>query len=84
MIRPALIASCLTLLTIPIAAADAQVCSGAASFASGPVRLGASLETTDGSKQYGGQLAFGKPAGPFAGVSIGRVDIEDSDESATI
>ena len=83
MIRPVLIASCLTLLALPMADAEAQVCSGVASFASGPVRLGASLETTDGSKQYGGQLAFGKPAGPFAGVSIGRVDIEDSDESAT-
>jgi hypothetical protein len=83
MIRPVLLASCLVVLGIPMADADAQVCAGAASFASGPVRLGASLETSDGSKQYGGQLAFGKPAGPFAGVSIGRVDIDDSDESAT-
>jgi len=73
----------LALFTLPAAKAAAQTCVGTASFASGSVRLGAGIDFAKDAKQYAAQLAFGKAGGPFAAGSIGRVDVDDTDESAT-
>ena len=73
----------LALFTLPAATAAAQACVGTASFASGPARLGVGIDFAKDAKQYGAQIAFGKPGGPFAAGSIGRIDVDDTDESAT-
>jgi len=65
------------------AAADAQSCLGIASFAAGPIRAEGSFTSGDGANLLGAGLAAGKARGPFAGVGINRIDVEESDESVT-
>ncbi len=69
---------------LPVVSAVAQVCVGTASFASGPARVGVGLDFAKDAKQYGAQIAVGKPAGPFAAGSVAMVDIDEIDESATV
>lgn len=56
---------------------SAQLCDGAASFSSGPVRLGAGLSIDSDAQSYGGQVAFGAPSGPFASGSVSSVQYKD-------
>ena len=70
----------LVLLGLPLVSGHAQTCTGTASFGSGPMRIGASVDFAEDVRQYGGQLAVGRAGGPFATLSIGRFDIEDIDE----
>jgi hypothetical protein len=74
---------CLAVSVLSGPVALAQTCVGAASFVSGPARLGAGIDVTDDAKQYGAQIAFGRAAGPFIAGSIGRVEVEGTDETAT-
>ena len=83
MMRLTTITLFLGLCILPMSAALAQTCVGAASFASGPVRLGGSIDVGSDSKQYGAQIAFGKAAGPFAAGTVGMVDFDDTDDSGT-
>jgi hypothetical protein len=73
----------LILSTIYATAATAQTCGGTASFASGPVRIGAGIDDGNGARVYGAQIAAGKPAGPFVGGGIGRIELDDFDASGT-
>lgn len=62
---------------------DAQTCQGAASYRSGPMRVGAGLEFQDGANTYGAAFGFGSPAGPFASVGLGRTEYKDIDGNGT-
>ncbi len=73
----------LSLCVLPLTAASAQICAGAASFASGPVRLGGAIDIAEDARQYGAQIAFGKAAGPFASGTIALVDFDDLEDSGT-
>jgi len=64
--------------------AFSQVCNGTASFSSGPVRVSAGGNFTDGVRSYGGQLAFGAERGPFASVGLSAVDYDQIDEGGTV
>ena len=72
------------LLLMVSAVGQAQSCLGAASFAAGPVRVGAGVDFTDGAKSYGVQLAFGSTSGPFGTAGLSAVDYDDVDEGGTI
>ena len=61
----------------------AQTCVGAASYASGPVRLGGGYASTDGTKSYGLTLGVGAKAGPFASASVSRSEYSDLDAHGT-
>lgn len=61
----------------------AQTCVGAASYSSGPVRLGAGFATTDGAKSYGVTLGVGAKAGAFGSASVSRGEYSDIDASST-
>ncbi|MGQ0537984.1 MAG: hypothetical protein ACT4R6_03480 [Gemmatimonadaceae bacterium] len=72
------------MLSLCAARASAQYCAGAASFAAGPVRLGAGLAFSDDAKFYAAHLAVGAPQGAFASASIGTVDLDEIDEGSTV
>lgn len=55
----------------------AQVCVGSASFASGPARIGAGMNFTDGAKSFGLQLAGGSPEGAFVSGSVSRIEYDN-------
>lgn len=74
----------LTFSTLSATAALAQTCTGTASFASGPVRVGAGIDAGTDSKQYGAQAAVGRAAGPFASGSVVVVDLDEIDENGTL
>lgn len=74
----------LTVSILSATAAVAQTCTGTASFASGPVRMGAGIDFGKDAKQYGAQIALGKAAGPFAAGTIARADLEDTDENVML
>ena len=59
------------------------MCIGSASFAAGPVRLGADLATSEGEKGYGVSLTAGSQAGPYASGSLARIEYSDLDGSST-
>jgi hypothetical protein len=58
---------------------SAQACVGAASFAGGPVRLGAAVSFMDGAKQYGAQVGLGRADGAFGAVEVARADLDDTE-----
>ena len=64
--------------------ARAQACVGAASFKSGPVRIGAGLTVGDNVKTYGAQIAAGAAMGPFASLDIGRSEFDDVSDAGTV
>lgn len=64
-------------LTLVATQAQAQLCEGAASFRSGPVRLGAGLNVNSDAQSYGGQLAIGAPTGPFISGTVSGVQLKD-------
>ena len=64
-------------------AAAAQTCAGTASFASGPVRIGAGIDVGNDARVYGAQIAAGKAAGPVASGSIGMIELDELDASGT-
>jgi hypothetical protein len=70
-------------LLVPATTAMAQTCLGTASFAAGPVRVGAGLDFSEDATQYSAQLAFGQAAGIFASAGVGKIDVDEIDESAT-
>lgn len=74
----------LVLCVLPMMTGLAQSCAGAASFASGPVRIGGSIEVGADAKQYSGQIGFGRAAGPFAAGTVGIVDLDETDDSGTL
>lgn len=81
--RPALTLVGLICSSVFATAAAAQTCTGTASFASGPVRIGAGMDIATDAKVYGAQIATGKAAGAFAAGSIGMVDFDEIDDSGT-
>ena len=83
MMRITAITLSLGLCILPLSSGLAQTCVGAASFAAGPVRVGGSIDVGEDAKQYSGQIAFGRAAGPFAAGTIGMVDLDEIDDSAT-
>ena len=72
-----------TALLLPAARADAQTCTGVASFNTHPVRVGGILGTGNNTTTLGADLIFGQPAGPFGGVGVSLDDFDDIEESAT-
>lgn len=62
----------------------AQACVGAASFASGPVRIGAGLNVADNAKSYGLQMAAGSSAGPFATATLSRAEYNEVDDAGIV
>ena len=63
--------------------AYAQSCEGNASFASGPLRVGAGFAVTDGAKTYGINGALGDPSGWYGVASIARASFDNTDAGAT-
>ena len=63
--------------------AYAQSCEGSASFASGPMRVGAGFAVTDGAKTYGINGALGDPSGWYGVASIARASFDIADAGAT-
>jgi hypothetical protein len=55
-------------------AAHAQVCTGSASFRSGPVRIAAGIGVSDGLNSYGASLGAGAPTGIFGSAGIVRFE----------
>jgi len=83
--RNALSATCALVAALVAAGpASAQLCNGAASFANGPIRVGAGADFTDGSKAVGAQLAFGAKQGAFANVGLSAVNYDGVDERGTV
>ena len=70
--------------TLLPAAVGAQACVGAASFSSGPARLGAALTVADGAKSYGAQFGVGADAGPFGSASLSRAEYVGVSEAAVL
>ena len=64
------------LVTVPLAA-EAQVCTGAASFSAGPVQIAAGVGISDGTKSYGARLGAGAATGVFASAGIVRSEYDD-------
>jgi len=63
----------------------AQTCAGAASFSSGPIRLGAALASGDGVKSYGVTMGVGSKDNPlFAQGHLGRAEYSDVDANGTL
>jgi hypothetical protein len=73
LVEPIIVCICLTLP----AAIEAQACQGAASFSSGPVRIGAGFNTSDGVKSYGAQLAAGVGAGLYGSAALSRAEYDN-------
>ena len=69
--------------TLLPAAVGAQACVGAASFSSGPMRLGAGLTVGDGVKSYGAKFAVGEDAGPFGSASLSRAEYDGVSEAGS-
>src|SRR5688572_25643901 len=63
---------------------SAQTCAGTASFATGAVRLGAGLSTSENVKSYGVDMAVGAKAGPFASGGLSRAEYNDVDGAGTV
>lgn len=82
MSRTLMLATALAL--VAPAALSAQVCQGFASFASGPVQLGAALEFSDDVTIYGAGIGFGAVSGAFVRGEVGRAEDDESDGSATL
>jgi hypothetical protein len=59
----------------------AQRCQGAASFASGSVALGASIEMAGDATGYSGSLSIGEAQGVFVSGSAGIVTVDGIDEN---
>jgi hypothetical protein len=59
--------------------ADAQICNGTAPFTAGKMRIGASADFPDGGKVYGGEFAWGLGNGMYAGGTLARTSIDDTD-----
>jgi hypothetical protein len=78
--RPGLVL--LSLLLLGPAAAEAQLCRGTAPFSTGPVRIGAGMQFTEGAKMFNANLAFGASKGLFGGVTVGQASYDDLDEKA--
>ena len=55
----------------------AQTCAGAASYASGPMSVGAGLTIQNQAKSYGAEFGLGSPSGPFGAVSLARTDYDN-------
>jgi Outer membrane protein beta-barrel domain len=66
------------------AAVGAQACVGAASFSSGPMRLGAGLTISDGLKTYGAQFGVGAEVGPFGSASLSRAEYDNASEAGVV
>jgi hypothetical protein len=76
-----------TLVALAFAGAStvgAQVCVGSPSFSTGPIRLEGGLQFGNDAMSYGVGAAVGSVTGPFASASVGIVNIDDVDESATV
>lgn len=73
----------LGMLALPATNMEAQTCFGDASFAAGPMRLGAGLQSSDGAKSYGVNMAVGASAGAFASGGVARTKYDDIDGSGT-
>jgi hypothetical protein len=75
----------LAAITLACAAsiAEAQICLGTASFATGPIRIDGSFSTIDDATSLSVGASVGAPRGPFVSVNVNRTDIDEVDESAT-
>ena len=65
-------------------AARAQTCAGAASFHSGPIRLGAGLNVGDGVKSYGAQVAAGASVGVFGTAGVSRAEYDELSDAGIV
>lgn len=57
---------------------QAQICSGNASFAGGPLRLGGSAAVAEGARSFGADIAAGMEIGPFARIGVSMVNFDDA------
>ncbi|MFN2567249.1 MAG: hypothetical protein ABR499_19815 [Gemmatimonadaceae bacterium] len=65
------------------ATAEAQLCTGSASFSAGRMRVGVGAEFPDGVKAYGAGLLYSHRSGAFFGGQLVRQDPNGGPESAT-
>lgn len=68
--------SALALSGIAGQAVQAQICSGNASFAGGPLRLGGSVAVAEDARSFGADFAAGMDVGPFARVGMSMVSFD--------
>jgi hypothetical protein len=73
LVKPIILCMCLTLPAV----IEAQTCQGAASFSSGPARVGAGFNVSDNVKSYGAQLAVGAGSGPYASADLSRAEYDN-------
>lgn len=80
-----LLLSVLAVLALTGLTAEAQVCAGAPSFASGPTQVNVMGEFTSDAQTFGGGVGFGAPrdSGPLGFVSVGVTNVSDLDATAT-
>lgn len=84
MFRKTAFAAAVALALVAPGALAAQTCQGYASYASGPVQLGAGADFADGANIYGAGIGFGAENGGFVNGLIGMADYEDTSESSTV
>jgi hypothetical protein len=70
--------SALALTCFGAASLEAQICSGNASFAGGPLRVGASASFAKGARSFGGDIAAGMGVGPYARAGMSMVNFDDA------
>lgn len=73
----------LAILALSAHEVSAQICTGSTPFANGPVRIGATLTTTDGATSYGGSLAVGASRGAFASAGFSLTDVDGIDDNVS-
>lgn len=70
-------------LAIVAASAQAQVCTGSASFSAGSLRIGGNAEWGNDTRMIGGGLAFGSREW-FGGVGVGGMTYDDFDGTTLV
>jgi len=63
---------------------SAQTCAGNASYASGPMRVGAGMQFGDHAKTYGAEFGVGSAAGFFGAADLGRAQYDGVSGGGTI
>lgn len=71
------------LVALAIGVADAQICTGNASFANGNFRVGGAAQFSDGVQGFGGNFVAGSPAA-FGSFSVGSLSYDDVDGSSLL
>jgi hypothetical protein len=63
---------------------SAQTCVGNASYAAGPMRVGAGMQMGDHAKSYGAEFGMGSAMGLFGSASLGRATYDGVDGGGTL